>query len=152
MKTKSDAEQYFDQAAAAFLGTFKSCARLQQETAEKCLDLAKGWSGGQDWTKSYQELGGKAMPQMKKAAEDSLKFWEENAKQCMALLGEGFSAAPAPSFEEAQAKLQKLWEDSLQAMRDNTESMLKVSSEAMEAYADFMKKHMEAAETATAAK
>lgn len=144
MKTK-DATAYFDQAADTFLNTFNSCVSLQQDTAGKFFDLAKKWGGADDWAKQYQDLGEKTMPQVKKAAEDSLKFWEENSRKCMKLLGEGFAATQVPSPDEAQMKLKKLWEDSLASMRENTETMVKTSSEALQAYVDFMKKQTETA-------
>lgn len=145
MKTTSDTAKYFDQAADTFLNTFKSCASLQQETASKFFDLTKQWSDTDDWTKPYKELSEQAMPQVKKAAEDSQKFWEDNAKKCLEQLKEGFATAEVPSPDEAKAKLQKLWEDSLASMRENTETMVQLSSESMQAYVDFMKKQAEVA-------
>jgi hypothetical protein len=143
MTTKTDTEKYFDQAADTFLNAFKSCVNLQEETAKKCSDLAKGWSDGEEWKKRAEDLGEQAMPNMQKAGEDTMKFWEKNAAKCMDLLGEGFAATQAASPSEAQVKLQKLWEESLGAMRENTETMVKLSSEAMQAYAEFMKDQAE---------
>ena len=83
------------------------------------------------------------MPNMQKVADDSMKLWEKNATRCMELLNEGFAATQAPSPSDAQARLQTLWEDSLKAMRENTEKVVKLSSEAMQGYADFMKEQTE---------
>lgn len=151
MTTKSDTAKYFDQAAKTFLNAFDSCVSLQQETTSKYFDLAKQWSETDDWTKQYKELSEKAVPQMKKAAEDSLKFWEDSTKKCMDLLGEGFATTQATAPEEAKAKLEKLWADALASMRENTEATVKLSSEAMQAYVDFMQKQTESATKAATA-
>lgn len=151
MTTQSDTAKYFGQAADAFLNTFNSCVSLQQETAQKYFDLAKQWSETDDWTKQYKELSEQTMPQMKKAAEDTLKFWEGNSKKCMDLLNEGFASAAVTSPDEAKAKLQKLWGDSLASMRKNTETMINTSSEAMQGYVDFMKKQTDSAVKAATA-
>jgi len=150
MKKKTDAENYFDQAADTFTNAFKTCVRLQEQAMDQCVHLAKGWSDGEDWMKPGRELGEQAMPKMKQMAEDSLKSWEANVKKCMGWLDEGFSAAKAPSLEDAQATMRKLWEESLGAMRENTEAMLKLGSEALQASVDFMKKQADTT-TATAA-
>lgn len=152
MSTKAKTESYFDQAADTFLNAFKTCVRLQEETATKCFDLAKKWGETEDWQKQYEDLSKEALPDVKKAAEDTLKFWEDNAKKCMDLLGEGFATSKAPSVTEAQEKLQQLWQESLATMRTNTETMVKLSSEAMQAYVDFMKKNAETVTEAEPAK
>ena len=153
MTTKSKTESFFDQAADTYVNAFKSCVHLQEEMAGKCVDLVKGWGEGEDWTKNYQDLVGQAVPNMKKAADESMKLWEKNAAKCMELLGEGFAATQATTPSDAQVRLQKLWEQSLESMRENTENVVKRSSEAMQAYADFMKdktdKMTEAAAAAT---
>ena len=152
MSAKSKTESLFDQAADTYVNAFKTCVRMQEEMAKKCFDLVQGWGQAEDWTKNYQDLIGQAVPNMQKAAEDSMKLWEQNASRCMELLSEGFATTQSPSPTEAQERLQKLWESSLDAMRENTESVVKLSSEALQAYADFMKGQTETAkEVATAA-
>ena len=136
---KSKTETLFDEAADTFVNAFKTCVHLQEETAKKCFDLVKGWGECDDWTKHYQQFIEQTMPNMKKASEDSMALWKKNAEKCMELLGEGFATAQAPSASEAQERLRKLWEKSLGAMKENTESVVKLSSEAMQAYADYMK-------------
>ena len=139
MSDKSKTQSVFDQAADTYVNAFKTCVHLQDEMAKQCVELVQGWGQGEDWTKHYQDLVGQAVPNMQKAAEDSMQLWEKNASRCMELLTEGFSTSQAPSPTEAQERLQKLWENSLAAMRENSEAVVKLSSEALQAYADFMK-------------
>lgn len=129
----------FDQAADTFVDAFKTSVRLQEETAKKCFELVKGWGESDDWTKNWQQLVEQAMPNMQKRMEESLKMWESNAQRCMELLGEGFKTTQTSSGSEAQAHLQSLWEKTLGAMRENTEAVIKLNSDAMQAYADYMK-------------
>ncbi len=150
MTTKSTTENIFDQAADTFVSALKNCVHLQDEMTKKCFSLVKEWGEAGDWAKSSQNFMGQAMPNMQKAAEESMKLWEQNAAKSMELLSEGFATAQTTSAPEAQEKLKKLWEQSLDAMRENTENMVKLSSESMQAYADFMKEQLEGA-TATAA-
>ena len=152
MTTKSKNQSFFDQAADTYVNAFKSCVHLQEEMAQKCFELVKGWGEAEDWTKNYQDLTAQAMPNMTKAAEESMKLWEQNASRCMELLSEGFATAQAPSPTDAQERLQKLWESSLDAMRESSENVVKLSSEALQAYADFMKGQTEPAKATAGAK
>lgn len=136
---KSKPESLFDEAADTFVNAFKTCVHLQEETAKKCFDVVKGWGETDDWTKQYQQFVEQTMPNMKKASEESMALWKKNAEKTMALLTEGFATTQAPTLTEAQERLQKLWEESLAAMKENTETVVKRSSEAMQAYADYMK-------------
>ena len=54
------------------------------------------------------------------------------------LSGSPFAAAQAKTPSDAQGRLQKLWENSLGAMKENTETMVRLSGEAMKAYADYL--------------
>ena len=139
MKT-TKTKTLFDQAADTFVNAFKTCVQVQEDTAKKCVELVKGWGESDDVTKQYQQFIDQTMPTMKKASEESMELWKKNAEKCMALLGEGFAATKEPSVEDAQARLKQLWEQSLGAMKENTETVVKLSGEAMQAYADYMKK------------
>ena len=152
MSAKTTTESLFDQAADTYVKAFKSCVHLQEETAKKCVDLVQGWGQGEDWSKNYQNFIGQIVPNMQKSAEESMKLWEQNASRCMELLSEGFATAQAPSPTDAQERLQKLWESSLDAMRESSENVVKLSSEALTAYADFMKGQTEPAKATAGAK
>jgi Mg2+ and Co2+ transporter CorA len=137
--SNSKTETLFDQAADTFVNAFKTCVHLQEDTAKQCLELVKGWSATDDWAKHSQQFMEQTMPGMKKASEQAMELWKANATKSLKLLGEGFATTQAQSPTEAQTRLQKLWEESLKTMQENTESVVKLSSEAMQAYADYMK-------------
>lgn len=139
---KSKTEKLFDEAADTFVDAFKNCVHLQEETAKKCFDLVKGWSESDDWAKQHQDLLEQTMPNLKKTTEESMELWKKNAEKSLELLGAGLETTQSASAAEAQARLQKLWEESLGAMQENTETVVKLSSETMQAYADYMKNLM----------
>lgn len=136
---KSKTETLFDEAADTFVNAFKTCVHLQEDTAKKYFDLVKGWGECDDWTKHYQQYVEQTMPNLKKASEQSMELWKKNAEKCMELLGEGFATTQSTSANEAQERLKGLWEKSLAAMQENTKTVVNLSNEAMQAYADYMK-------------
>ncbi|MCB1235680.1 MAG: hypothetical protein KDM91_11470 [Verrucomicrobiae bacterium] len=135
---KNTFESLFDEAADTYVNAFKSCVRIQEDTARQCFDFVKGWGKTDDLAKRQEQFIEQAVTNMKKAADDSMDLWKQNADKCLKLLEEGFAAAQAKTPSDAQGRLQKLWENSLGAMKENTETMVRLSGEAMKAYADYL--------------
>lgn len=139
------------QAADTYFSAIKAGLKLQEDTAKRYADVVKNTAFSDDWVKQCQKVMDESIPVARKTTEDTFEAMEKSSAQCLDLLSKSVAASQVNSLDEAQTKFKQLWEDSLTAFRENVQSMIKLNSDALKAYTDFIKKHTDGA-AATKAK
>lgn len=127
-----------EKAADNYFTAFRSGLKLQEEMAQRFTELVKsgGLTGG-DGQSQYRKKAEEVVSSAEEIARDSFEAVEKNVKECQRLLSEGIQASQNAGAENAQARFTSLWQDSLTSFVDGVQSMVRVNSNAMKAYADL---------------
>lgn len=142
-----------EKAADNYFTAFRGGLKLQEEMAQRFTELVKsgGLTGG-DGQGQYRRKAEKVVSSAEEIARESFEAVEKNVKECQRLLSEGIKASQTTGAENAQARFTVLWQDSLTSFMDGVQSMVRVNSNAMKAYADLCKNGTEKAEPPRTAK
>ena len=92
-----------------------------------------------DWQKKGCAAFADAIPTAQKNAEEWLKLFEDNYRRSLALLKKAFDTDADAT--DLRAKTQKLWEESLELIRDNAQASAEANKKVMELWAGFLKKN-----------
>jgi hypothetical protein len=122
------------QALDTFESAMKSGIKAQEEMADWWSQAMGKSMSPEEMQKKFQEMGEEAIPMAKKNAEAYLKVMDQGCKDSIALLRQAFESGQSESVTDLQHKTQELWEQSLAAVRHNTEAMIQANTRAMEAW------------------
>jgi hypothetical protein len=136
----------FDQAVQTFGDTLKAGVRIQEEVGRLWTDAFEQTTPLQDWQKKSRAVFTEAIPTAQKNAEEWLKLVEDNYRRSLGLLKKAFDTNADSS--DLRGKTQKLWEESLELVRDNAQAMAEANKKVMELWAGFLRKNVDAVKTA----
>jgi hypothetical protein len=138
-KTQTNrAGEVFDDAVATFNDAIRSGVKLQEEVGKWWSDALDQKSPLDDWQKKSKTVLSEAIPAAQKSAEDWLKLIEQNHKRSLALLKQALETEPTDPAS-IRAKSQKLWESSLELLRDNAEAIAQTNVKMMEVWAGIIR-------------
>jgi hypothetical protein len=81
-----------------------------------------------------------SIPVFQKRMEETVKVVEQSSRTSLDLVKQAFEAGKADTVATAQAKMQGLWEDSLQALRTNAAAFSQQNSKWVETWVQFVPK------------
>jgi len=141
----------FDQAASSFGEALKTGVKFQE-------DFAKYWSDVMDKTGPLAEVQKRSLSTMKevvpvaqKNVEDLFRVVDENYRRGLELMKKSLEAKPTDSMTDVQARAQKLWEGSIELLKDSTQGLTHANIMALENFAEMMRKSVDGALAAVAA-
>ena len=134
--------QLLDQVAQTYFGAVKNGLRLQEDIATQWVELFRKADGGEYLPEAFQQAVKETIPLAQKQTDDALKLIEKSTRQSLDLLSEAFEVGEATTPAGAQARLEKLWEGSLTALRDNAEAMVHANARLMESWGAIAKKNV----------
>jgi hypothetical protein len=132
----------FEQALENYEQTLKAGLRLQEESARWWTHLLKETSAPSAWEKAAQPFQGFPAAQ-RRWLDDAMRSLEQNSRRSLELLQKAGEAAGTLSPSEAQARLQQLWEGSLQLLRSNAEAVTAANHRALEAWMELLRRSAE---------
>ena len=134
-KSKASAD-VFEQATRNYEQWLKSGLKLQQESA-KWVTSALGENVTADVQEKMKSWVEDAIPQTQKNMELWLKLVEQQTGAALDLMKKGASMSQPSTLQEAQKGMFTLWEASLGAMCETTQTLTQVGSKTMESWMDF---------------
>ena len=129
--TSKAAADLFTQAVDNFDNALKTGVKLQEDSLKWWSELATDSTDRSDWQKRAQSVFEEVIPTARKNAEESLKTFDQISKGSLEFLKTAFNSTPADTGPELQQRIQKLWEETLTALRKNTEAVLDTHARAM---------------------
>lgn len=146
-ETKSCTDM-FEQATKTYEQLLKSGIKLQQ-------DSTKWWSNAiadvasPDIQKRMKSVTDELIPQAQKNIDDWVKIAQEYTRTCTDLMKKGTAVSQSASLQEAQTKALGLWESSLNAACNMTQTVTQANTKALESWMDYVKKTGEAPRATT---
>jgi len=135
--------ELLDQAASTYFGAVKNGLKVQEDLATRWVEMFRKADGGEFLPQAFQQAVKETVPLVQKQTDEVLKLIENSTRQSLNLMSEAFEAGRTTKPAEAQARLEKLWENSLTALRDNAEAIVRANAHLMESWAGIAKKNVE---------
>ena len=140
--------EFFEQAMQSFEQAFKAGVKLQEETGKLWTDFFTKPPSVATYQKQASQLGEETVKTVQRQMEDSLKVLEECSRSSLDLFKKGVEASQSASLSEGQARLQKLWESSLQSLQANTKAMATLNQRILNAWMELARQGASTLETA----
>jgi len=150
-KAKMQGSELFEQAMKNYEQALQSGLKLQQESARWWMDLMTQAGSPQEWQHRFSEVAAGSMANLQKRMEENLKVVEHNSRVSVELLKKAVDAAKADTVAAGQAKVQELWDASLEALRANTTAINQVNAKWVESWMQFVPKGKAASSARVAA-
>ena len=135
----------FDQAIKNYEQALRTGLKLQEDSGKLWTNLINHTHSPQDWQRKAKSISDDFIPQTQKAMDDGIKLIEQNTRTSVELLKKAVATAQSASVQEAQSRFLGLWEGSLTALRDTTQSVTQANTKAVEAWMEFVRKSAEPA-------
>jgi hypothetical protein len=142
-KIESPVSELFEQAMKNYEQALRTGVKLQEEAGRCFTNLFNQTTVPQEWQKKVNAAIEETFPVAQKNLEENLKFMEQNSRVSLDLFKQAAEAAQSVSFADAQAKLQKLWQSSLNALQNNAQAIAQANSKFMESCTAFVRKGVE---------
>ena len=120
--------------------------KMQEEAGKWWTSMFNQSTAAQDWQKRFTNMTGMAgslMPLAQRRMEEAMSLVEKNGKTGAELMKKAVDAAQTPVPAESQAKWLDFWTSSMGAVRANAEAVSELSSKAIDAWIDFVRKNTE---------
>lgn len=138
-------QELLDQATKTYFGAIKKGLKTQEDLAARWLDLCEKTDSGGYVPQAFQHALKEAIPVVEKQTEETLKIVENGTRRGLDLLAEALESGRIATPSETETKVEKLWENSLDAMRETAEVILRTNTQMMEAWSGVVKKATEVA-------
>jgi vacuolar-type H+-ATPase catalytic subunit A/Vma1 len=132
----------FDQAIQTFGDALKAGVKVHEELGKFWTEAIDQSAPVNEWQKRARTVVHDAIPAAQRNAEEWIKLVEANYRRSMNLLKKAFDSEQDTS--DLRIKTQKLWEESLDLIRDNAQAMAQANVKMMEMWAGVTKKNAEA--------
>jgi len=123
----------FDEAVTTFNDAVKAGVKVQEEIGRWWSDAIEHAGAGEQWQKKSKAVLSEAIPAAQKNAEEWLKLVEQNYRRSLELFKKAWDVQPK-DVADMRAKSQKLWEESLELVRDNAQAMAQANVKLMEVW------------------
>jgi hypothetical protein len=139
-KTKTPRSDLFDQAVKNYEQALKTGVRLQEECGKWWTNVLSQTTRPQDWQKNAASALHEAFPAAEKNMEETLRLMERNSRGSLDLLKQATEAAQSTSFADGQARLQKLWQTSLELLQHNAQAITQANIKLVETWTQLARK------------
>jgi len=139
---KNTGFELFEQAIKNYDQAFQAGLQVQEDAVKWLLDCT---SRGvpKDWQKRWSATVTETLPIVQKRIEESLRLVEQNSRASIDLLKQACDGVKAGAGPDAPAKLQELWESSLQTLRTNLQAVTQLNAKAVESWSQCFQKPVE---------
>jgi hypothetical protein len=139
-ETATKAAGLFDHAARTFGETLKASFRVQEEWAKSFSDAIKQVTPTCEFQKQSASIFAAAIPIAQKNTEELMKAIEQNYKKSLELLRKAFDTQNPETTADLQSRTQRLWEDSVQLFRENTDALTAANIKIVENWSEVIRK------------
>lgn len=142
-KFKPMGSEMFDQALKNYDQAFQAGLKAQEEAFKGLMDWAGKMQVPKDWQERWNATVIDSLPLVQKRIEESLHMVEQSSRSSLDLLKQTLEAGKINTGAGAQAKIQELWEASLQTLRTNAQAVTQLNAKAVESWVQCVQKCIE---------
>jgi hypothetical protein len=138
--TKAPGTDLFEQAVKNYEQALKTGVRLQEECGKWWTDVFKQTTGPQDWQKAAGSALNEAFPAAQKNVEETLRLMEQSTRASLDLFKKATETLQSTSVADGQARVQKLWQTSLDLLQQNGQAMTQANTRLVETWTKLARK------------
>jgi L-rhamnose mutarotase len=139
-KAKNQGCELFEQAMKNYEQALQAGLKLQQESGKWWMDMMAQTGSPQEWQTKASEAASESLSMAQARMEENLKLVKQSTRASLDLLNQAMEATKADTVSSGQAKMQELWESSLEAVRANAMAINQANSKWMDACMQMMPK------------
>ena len=139
-KTKAPGTDQFEQAVRNYEQALKTGVRLQEDCGKWWTDAFTQTTGPQDWEKAASSVLNEVFPAAQKNVEETLRLMEQNSRASLDLFKKATETFQSTSVADGQARVQKLWQTSLDLLHQNAQAMTQTNARLVETWTMFAQK------------
>lgn len=139
-KTKTEGNELFAQAMQNYEQAVQAGLKLQQESAKWWMDLMSQSGSAAEWQTKANDIAAESVSITQKRMEENLKLIEQSSRTSLELLNKAMEATKADTIPAGQAKMQEVWEASLEAVRNNATAVQQANLKWVESMMDLVPK------------
>jgi hypothetical protein len=148
-KIESDVTQVLDGAFNAFGDAMKAGVQAQEEIAKFWTKSFNGGAGPLgDWQKRTKLMFEDAVPAVQKQTAEWLKLVEQNYRRSVDLMKKALDGEQNGTAGNFGERTQKLWQESLAVVKENSEAMAQANVKMLELWSDILRKNLDQGEAA----
>lgn len=148
--TKTPGSDLYEQAVKNYEQALKTGVRLQEECGKWWTNVLNRATRPQDWQKNVTSALNETFPAAEKSMEETLKLMEQSSRRSLDLFKQAAETAQSTSVAEGQARVQKLWQTSLDLLQQNSQAMTQANTRLVETWTHFARKSADGAPAAAA--
>jgi hypothetical protein len=134
---------WFQNAAESTQAALALTAKYQQESMWRWAELMSGSNSIEDWQERARTMAAESIPAMREHAERHLLALEEVYQKGMYLLCQSAEIEGFQSMKDLQSRTETFWQDTLSALRVNTQNFLEANRQAMESWVGLTRRNSE---------
>lgn len=151
-KSKPPVAELFDQAMKNYEQALKTGLKMQEEVTKWWSSLYSQPPWSAEWQKKMTAAMEDVFPTAQKNLEEGLHMIEQNSRASLEIIRQAMEASQGASLGDGNARVQKLWQTSLNAVQNNAQSLTTANARLMSTWANIAQKAMEAAPAAAGGK
>jgi hypothetical protein len=140
MSAPQNSDDYFRQAIRSWESTVEAGVRMQEETAKWVRQIFSESGSLTQWYNKAQTMVGEAANKVQENVDESIQVMNQQAESSVRLIQKALDARHAEAGADAQAKLTDWWETALEAVRTNTQAVVKANSRILTTWSEMARK------------
>jgi hypothetical protein len=143
-------DDYFRQAIRAWESAIEAGVKMQEENAQWMRQIFTDSGSLTEWYNKAQAVAGEAVGTLQENVDESIRVMNQQAESSVRLIQKALDARHGETDADTRAKFADWWESALDAVRGNTQAMMKANSRMLATWSELTRKiHGEATNAMT---
>ena len=140
MATTSSSNDLFQQAICAWESAVASGVKMQEESARWLREMVSNSSSLSEWYNKGQMAAGQTVVKFQENIDEAIRVINQQAESSVRLIQKAVDARQSETSPDARARLAEWWEAAMEAMRTNSQALLKANSHVFNAWSELARK------------
>ena len=121
---------------------------MQEESADWLREMLSNTSSLSEWYNKGQVAAGQTIVKFQENIDEAIRVINQQAESSVRLMQKAVDARQSDAGPDAEARLTDWWEAAMEAMRTNSQALLKANSHVLNAWSELARKiNTDAADT-----
>ncbi len=133
-------DDLFRQAICAWESAVASSVKMQEESAHWLREMLSNTSSLSEWYNKGQAAAGETIVKAQETMDEAIRVINQQAESSVRLIQKAIEARQSEVGPDAKARLGDWWETAMEAMRTNSQAMLKANSHMLATWSELARK------------
>jgi thioredoxin-like negative regulator of GroEL len=138
--TTRSSDDLFQQAICAWESAVTSGVKMQEESAKWTREMLSDTSSVSEWYNKGQAVAGETIGKAQENIDEAIRVINQQAEASVRLIQKAIEARQSEAGPDARARLADWWEAAMEAMRTNSQALLKANSRVLTTWSELARK------------